>query len=324
MAIAYQDKKAANLSDPDPVTILINATPESALTSYDLYVSDLQEQLQLTRLIVQKILVPIVVMFGVTGNLLNIAVLTQRWVLPLVMHTHVVAYFSIRAVQWTFVRKYHGAFLKPAIKRSTPCSANATWAGHRSQMNVAIVCTISVSLSVSDQNPSTGGEIVNSGCFGQIKTEKFATIGDMWAEIITICQDKSQADVGFGGQNAINNCSRHEKEQFGAATCREEEEYNSLLCKPSGLIPSWIVLTTLPQEDKLWIVSCFCSSQCRTSLFVRFLKKKHETDCISLAQNKLAVLKRCLLPSNCSATPCQNLSGQKLWCLSLQIGYVAE
>jgi len=39
---------------------------------------DLDRQLAVTRLIVQKILVPSVVLFGVSGNLVNVAVLTRR------------------------------------------------------------------------------------------------------------------------------------------------------------------------------------------------------------------------------------------------------
>jgi len=39
---------------------------------------DLGRQLAVTRLIVQKVLIPSVVLFGVSGNLVNVAVLTRR------------------------------------------------------------------------------------------------------------------------------------------------------------------------------------------------------------------------------------------------------
>ncbi len=73
-----------NLSDLDPVTLILNGTPTpSDPTPSDadaLYLEELQRRLTLTRFVVQKILVPIVVLFGVTGNVLNIAVLTQKYV----------------------------------------------------------------------------------------------------------------------------------------------------------------------------------------------------------------------------------------------------
>ncbi len=54
-------------------------TPGSEeVDEYELYVAELNDKLQLTRFVVQKILVPIVVILGVTVNVLNIAVLTQR------------------------------------------------------------------------------------------------------------------------------------------------------------------------------------------------------------------------------------------------------
>ncbi len=48
------------------------------LDEYEVYVDGLMDKLELTRFVVQKILVPIVVILGVTVNVLNIAVLTQR------------------------------------------------------------------------------------------------------------------------------------------------------------------------------------------------------------------------------------------------------
>ena len=82
MAISYEDR--TNLSDSpqiDPLTFLINSTTSPTTDpDYEAYVESLWEQTKWTRFVVQKILVPIVVTFGVTGNLLNIAVLSQRYV----------------------------------------------------------------------------------------------------------------------------------------------------------------------------------------------------------------------------------------------------
>ncbi|ESN90273.1 hypothetical protein HELRODRAFT_165916 [Helobdella robusta] len=39
----------------------------------------LRQNLQATRFVIQKILTPLLVLFGVTGNLINIVVLTRRW-----------------------------------------------------------------------------------------------------------------------------------------------------------------------------------------------------------------------------------------------------
>ena len=41
--------------------------------------SDLQDQLTWTRFVVQRLVIPIVVIFGIFGNLMSIAVLTRRW-----------------------------------------------------------------------------------------------------------------------------------------------------------------------------------------------------------------------------------------------------
>ena len=80
MAISYEDR--TNLSDSsqtDPLTFLLNSTlTPTSDPDYEAYVGSLWDKLKCTRFIVQKILVPIVVTFGVTGNLLNIAVLSQR------------------------------------------------------------------------------------------------------------------------------------------------------------------------------------------------------------------------------------------------------
>ena len=51
-------------------------TAATATAADDL--DDLQRQLAVTRLIVQKVLIPSVVLFGVSGNLVNVAVLTRR------------------------------------------------------------------------------------------------------------------------------------------------------------------------------------------------------------------------------------------------------
>jgi len=47
-------------------------------SSPDADVDDLRRQLDWTRLVVQKVLIPSVVLFGVSGNLVNVAVLTRR------------------------------------------------------------------------------------------------------------------------------------------------------------------------------------------------------------------------------------------------------
>ena len=56
-------------------------TPGLHEDTYKLYVQKLNEKLALTRFIVQKILVPAVVLFGVCGNVVNTIVLTRRCVL---------------------------------------------------------------------------------------------------------------------------------------------------------------------------------------------------------------------------------------------------
>ena len=55
---------------------MTTATTEAVDRSEDL--DDLAHHLAVTRLIVQKVLIPSVVLFGVGGNLVNVAVLTRR------------------------------------------------------------------------------------------------------------------------------------------------------------------------------------------------------------------------------------------------------
>ncbi len=62
------DKQSGSVTTPGPMD----------LDEYEVYVDGLMDKLELTRFVVQKILVPIVVILGVTVNVLNIAVLTQR------------------------------------------------------------------------------------------------------------------------------------------------------------------------------------------------------------------------------------------------------
>ena len=78
--VSYDGSNISDSSENSLFTLYLNATQATTISEYDQYVRSLDEQLEGTRFVVQKILVPIVVIFGVTGNVLNIAVLTQRWV----------------------------------------------------------------------------------------------------------------------------------------------------------------------------------------------------------------------------------------------------
>lgn len=78
--VLYDGTNISDSSENSLLTLFLNATQATNVSEYDEYVASLKEQLKWTRFVVQKILVPIVVIFGVTGNVLNIAVLTQRYV----------------------------------------------------------------------------------------------------------------------------------------------------------------------------------------------------------------------------------------------------
>jgi len=67
----------SNRNSPVQMTTVTTTEVDSvAESSSDL--DDLGRQLAVTRLIVQKVLIPSVVLFGVSGNLVNVAVLTRR------------------------------------------------------------------------------------------------------------------------------------------------------------------------------------------------------------------------------------------------------
>ena len=76
--VSYDGTNISDSSENSLLTLYLNATQATTVSEYDEYVASLKDQLKWTRLVVQKILVPIVAIFGVTGNVLNIAVLTQR------------------------------------------------------------------------------------------------------------------------------------------------------------------------------------------------------------------------------------------------------
>ena len=78
--VLYDGTNISDSSENSLLILFLNATQATNVSEYDEYVASLKEQLKWTRFVVQKILVPIVVIFGVTGNVLNIAVLTQRYV----------------------------------------------------------------------------------------------------------------------------------------------------------------------------------------------------------------------------------------------------
>lgn len=66
---------------PTPTTIsaTVATTCQSSLPSSSVRLNYLSRQLDLTRFTVQKVITPALVCFGVIGNLVNIAVLTRRW-----------------------------------------------------------------------------------------------------------------------------------------------------------------------------------------------------------------------------------------------------
>ena len=57
----------------------INVTDITTQAPVDEVTSSLRAQLDLTRFIVLKIIMPIVIAFGIVGNVMNVCVLTQRW-----------------------------------------------------------------------------------------------------------------------------------------------------------------------------------------------------------------------------------------------------
>ena len=59
--------------------LLLETALPAVKPTIDPELADLQQKLALTRLLCQKVLLPTIVLIGVVGNFLNIAVLTRRW-----------------------------------------------------------------------------------------------------------------------------------------------------------------------------------------------------------------------------------------------------
>ncbi|KAK2149633.1 hypothetical protein LSH36_443g02012 [Paralvinella palmiformis] len=103
-------------------------------------VAELTSQLELTRFVVMRLLVPLVLAVGVTGNVMNIAVLTRRWMrsstnyyltilavydvlyLIFVFTLIVKHYVDVTGLKWYNYYKYHFG-----IPATNTCSNTAVW-----------------------------------------------------------------------------------------------------------------------------------------------------------------------------------------------------
>ncbi|ELT97523.1 hypothetical protein CAPTEDRAFT_213150 [Capitella teleta] len=68
-----------NASDIFPIGNSNESVRPRGDPDYERHIEDLQGQLAIIRFIVQRLLTPVIVTFGVFGNLVNIVVLTRRW-----------------------------------------------------------------------------------------------------------------------------------------------------------------------------------------------------------------------------------------------------